>query len=68
MLKRVYLENIVILDNVFSFKSLNAVITNCEFEFDSIVVLLDNDILVFYFYPRLLSSYYNYYKSNYRCS
>ena len=44
MLKRVYLENIVILDNVFSFKSLNAVITNCEFEFDSIVVILDNDI------------------------
>ena len=36
--------NVVVLDSVFSFKSSNAVITNCEFKFDSIAAVLDNDI------------------------
>ena len=36
--------NIVVLDSFFSFKSSNTAITNYEFEFDSIVVVLDNDI------------------------
>ena len=38
------LANAVVLDSVFSFKSSNAAITNCEFEFYSIVVVLDNNI------------------------
>ena len=33
-----------VLDSVFSFKSLNAAITNCGFEFDSIAVVLDSGI------------------------
>ena len=36
--------NIVVLDSVFSFKSSNAIITNCEFEFESITAVLDSDI------------------------
>ena len=35
MPKLVRLANVVVLDNVFSFKSSNAAITNYEFEFDS---------------------------------
>ena len=42
--KLVCLINTVILDNVFFFKSLNVVITNCGFDFDSITAVLDNDI------------------------
>ena len=36
--------NAVLLDNVFSFKSSNAAITNCGFEFDLIATVLDNNI------------------------
>ena len=39
MLKLLCLANAVVLDNVLSFKSSNAAITNCIFEFDSIVVV-----------------------------
>ena len=52
--KLVCLTNTVVLDHVFSFKSLNTVITNCDFEFDSIVIVLNNDILFLNFF-------------NYRC-
>ena len=41
--KLMCLENVV-LDSVFSFKSSNAAITKCGFEFDSIVAVLDSDI------------------------
>ena len=44
MSKVVRLENVVVLNIVFSFKSSNATITNCGFEFDSIVAVLDNGI------------------------
>ena len=44
MPKLVCLTNAVVLNSVFSFKSSNAVITKCGFEFDSIVVVLDSDI------------------------
>ena len=44
MSKLVYLINIVVLDNIFSFKSSNTIITNYGFKFDSIVVVLDNSI------------------------
>ena len=44
MPKLVCLINAVVLDSVFSFKSSNTVITYYEFEFDSIVTILDNDI------------------------
>ena len=36
--------NANVLDSVFSFKSSNAAITKCGFEFYSIVAVLDNDI------------------------
>ena len=36
--------NVVVIDNVFSFKNSNTVITNYGFEFDSIIVVLYNDI------------------------
>ena len=39
MSKLVWLANVVVLDNVFSVKSSNSVITNCEFEFDSIAAV-----------------------------
>ena len=42
--KLVCLANVIILDSVFSFKCSNTVITNCEFEFDSIVAILDSGI------------------------
>ena len=38
------LANVVVLDNVFSFKISNAAITNYRFEFDSIVTVLDSGI------------------------
>ena len=38
------LANVVVFDNVFSFKSSNVVIMNYGFEFDSIVAILDNGI------------------------
>ena len=44
MVKLVCLVNVVVLDNVFSLKSSNDVIMNYGFEFDSIIVFLDNDI------------------------
>ena len=44
ILKLVYLVNAVAVDIVFSFKSLNIAITNRGFEFDSIVVVLNNGI------------------------
>ena len=44
MPKLVCLANAVVLDSVFSFKSLNTAIMNCGFEFDSIASVLDNDI------------------------
>ena len=44
MSKLVCLANVVVLDNVFSFKSSNVTIMNCEFEFDSIAAVQDNDI------------------------
>ena len=44
MSKLVYLVNAVVLDNVFFFKSSNTIVMNYEFKFDSIVVILDNDI------------------------
>ena len=42
--KLVCLTNVVILDNVFSFKISNAAITNYGFEFDLIVVVLYSGI------------------------
>ena len=44
MLKLVCLINTIIFYSVFFFKSLNVIITNYGFEFDLIVVVLDNDI------------------------
>ena len=44
MPKLMYLTNIIVLDSVFSFKSSNAVLTNCEFEFDSFVIVVNNGI------------------------
>ena len=44
MSKLVCLVNVVVLNNIFSFKSSNAVVTDYEFKFDSIVAVLDNDI------------------------
>ena len=44
MSKLVCLVNTVVLDYVFFFKSSNVIIMNCKFEFDSITVVLDNDI------------------------
>ena len=44
MPKLVCSANAVVLDNVFSFKSSNAAITNYGFEFDSIAVVLNNGI------------------------
>ena len=41
MFKLVYLINTIILDSVFSFKSSNIVIMNYEFEFDSIIDILN---------------------------
>ena len=55
MHKLVYLTNVVVLDNVFSFKSSNPAITNCGFEFDSIAIVLDSGILIFKFLQFLLS-------------
>ena len=42
--KLVCLANAVVFYSVFFFKSSNTAITNCGFEFDSITVVLDNDI------------------------
>ena len=50
MSKLVCLTNIVVFDSVFSSKSLNIIIMNCRFEFDSIIVVLDNDILSLNFF------------------
>ena len=44
MSKLVCLANVIILNSVFSFKSSNTAIMNYRFEFDSIAVVLDNDI------------------------
>ena len=44
MSKLVCLTNVVVLNSVFSFKSSNAIITKCGFEFDSITSILYNDI------------------------
>ena len=41
MPKLVCLANAVVLDSVFSFKSSNAAITNCGFEFDSKTAAFD---------------------------
>ena len=38
------LVNVIVLDNLFSLKSLNVVITNYGFEFNSIIAVLDNSI------------------------
>ena len=37
------LTNTVVLDSVFSFKSLNIIIIDRRFEFDSIITILDNN-------------------------
>ena len=44
MLKLVCLANSVVFYSVFSFKSLNTIITNCGFEFNSITAVLNNGI------------------------
>ena len=44
MPKLVCFINVVVLDSVFSFKSSNTIITNYEFEFDSITDVQDTDI------------------------
>ena len=38
------LVNVIVLDNLFSLKSLNVIITNCGFEFNSIIAVLDSSI------------------------
>ena len=45
------LTNVDVLDNIFSFKSSNAPITNYEFEFNSIIVVLQWHLSLLFFAP-----------------